>query len=86
MKIGIKFLWTSGPEQKASAIKFFALAFTFATLVGFVCQTFGLAGAALPPATEMILGIFWGGYVLNKRAKDWINKQVDTAPNSGEEA
>jgi hypothetical protein len=85
MKIGIKFLWTSGKNQRPSAVKFFALAFTFITLVGFTCQTFGLFGATLPPATEMLLGIFWGGYIANKRAKDWINSKQDTAPGSGEE-
>lgn len=85
MKIGIKFLWTSGPEQKASAIKFFALAFTLIVLIGFTCQTFGWLGATLPPATEMLLGIFWGGYIANKRAKDWLLGKKDTVPGSGEE-
>jgi len=86
MGLSVRFLWTSGPEQRNSAIKFFALAFTLVTLVGFTCQTFGVAGVALPPMTEMLLGIFWGGYIFNKRAKDWILNKKDTAPGSGVEA
>ena len=82
----MKFLWTSGPEQRNSAIKFFALTFTVITLIGFTMQTFGIGGVTLPPATEMLLGIFWGGYIFNKRSKDWITGKQDTAPDSGEEA
>lgn len=84
MKIGLKFLWTQGPEQKASAIKFFALMFTMVALIGFTLQTFGVAGVVLPDLTEVLLGIFWGGYIVNKRSKDWINGKGDDAP--GEEA
>jgi hypothetical protein len=86
MGLSVRFLWTSGPDQRNSAIKFFALAFTLVTLAGFICQTFGVGSVALPPMTETLLGIFWGGYILNKRSKDWINSKQDTAPGSGAEA
>lgn len=86
MGISARFLWTSGKEQRNSAIKFFALAFTLIALVGFTCQTFGVGSVALPPMTETLLGIFWGGYILNKRAKDWVKEKKDTAPGTGEES
>ncbi len=81
--MNIRFLWTSGPAQRNSAIKFFALAFTLIVLVGFTCQTFGIGSVVLPPATETLLGIFWGGYILNKRSKDWVASKKDNAPNTG---
>lgn len=81
----MKFLWTSGPKQRNSAIKFFALAFTLVVLVGFTCQTFGIGSVALPPMSDTLLGIFWGGYIVNKRSKEWISGKKDTLPNTGDE-
>lgn len=77
----LKWLWTSGPEQRNNAIKFFAMAFTFVTLVLFCGTGFGLAGWNIPDITGELLGIFWGGYILNARGKEWIKNQKGDDPN-----
>ncbi len=81
--MNMKFLWTSGPAQRNNAIKFFAMAFTFVVLIGFTCQTFGVGSVALPPMSDTILGIFWGGYIINKRSKDWVASKKDNTPDTG---
>lgn len=80
----MKFLWTSGPEQRNNAIKFFAMLFTSFTFVIWCGVSFGITGWVLPPLTSELLGIFWGGYILNSRGKDWISGKKDTAPDTGE--
>ena len=73
----LKWLWTSGPAQRNNAIKFFAMAFTFVTLVLFIGAGFKL-GCEIPDITAELLGVFWGGYILNSRGKEWLsNKKGD---------
>lgn len=73
--MGLKWLWTSGPEQRNNAIKFFAMAFTFVTLVLFTGTGFGVAGWSIPSITAELLAVFWGGYIANARSKDWLRNK-----------
>ena len=76
----MRFLWTSGPEQRNNAIKFFAMLFTFVTFILWGGVGIGIQGWVLPDITSELLGIFWGGYILNSRGKDWLKSKEDTAP------
>jgi len=79
----MKFLWTSGPAQRNNAIKFFAMIFTTVTFVLWAGVGFGIAKWTIPPLTSELIGIFWGGYILNARGKEWLNGKKDVTP--GEE-
>jgi hypothetical protein len=76
----MKFLWTSGPQQRSNAIKFFAMTFTFVTLVVWAGISFGIESWKIPDITSELLGIFWGGYILNSRGKEWLKNKQGDAP------
>lgn len=78
--MSMKFLWTSGPKQRSNAIKFFAMLFTFFTFVIWAGVAFGMKkhGWEIPDITSELLGIFWTGYIVNSRGKEWLgNKKGD---------
>jgi len=82
--VSMRFLWTSGPKQRNNAIKFFAMIFTLTTFILWTGVGFGIAKWTIPELTSELLGIFWGGYILNSRGKDWLEGKKDTAPGGGE--
>ena len=86
--MSMRFLWTSGPEQRNNAIKFFAMLFTFFTFIMWMGAglgpAVGITTIKIPPITSELLGIFWGGYILNSRGKDWLKSKQEDAPGAEE--
>jgi hypothetical protein len=81
--MSMKFLWTSGPKQRNNAIKFFAMIFTFTTFVVWAGVSLGMKkyGWEVPDITSELLGIFWTGYIVNSRGKEWIGKKKGDDPD-----
>ena len=75
-----KWLFTTGPEAKNSATKFFAVMFSLAILVFFIGEGLGIGKIKVPQSAEMLLTIFWCVYIGSNKAKDIVSAARKTAP------
>ena len=76
-----RWLTSTGPTAKKSVTKFFAVLFSFATLVFFIGEGLALGGITVPNSTEWLLTIFWGVYIGSNKASNFISAaRADHAP------
>ncbi len=68
-----RWLTSTGPQAKKSVTKFFAVLFSFATLVFFIGEGLGMAGVTVPAATEWLLAIFWSVYIGSNKGSELIS-------------
>jgi hypothetical protein len=77
-----RWLTSTGPTAKKSVTKFFAVLFSFATLVFFIGEGLALGGITVPNSTEWLLTIFWGVYIGSNKASNFISAaRADHAPS-----
>ncbi|NOQ49093.1 MAG: hypothetical protein GQ553_00290 [Nitrosomonadaceae bacterium] len=75
-----RWLTSTGPTAKKSVTKFFAVLFSFATLVFFIGE--GLSLAIVPDSAFELLTMFWLAYIGSNKAKDMISAaRADYAPS-----
>ena len=83
---GVWFRWltSTGKESKTSVTKFFAVLFSFATLVFFIGEGLAIASIAVPSSAQWLLGVFWVAYIGSNKATDMIyaarKKDVPSLP------
>ena len=68
-----RWLTSTGKESKTSVTKFFAVLFSFATLVFFIGEGLAIAGIAVPSSAQWLLGVFWVAYIGSNKATDMIS-------------
>jgi len=68
-----RWLTMTGEESKTSVTKFFAVLFSFATLVFFIGEGLGIAGVAVPGTAVTMLSMFWLVYIGSNKAETYIS-------------
>ena len=75
-----RWLTSTGKESKTSVTKFFAVLFSFSTLIFFIGEGLGIAGMTVPGSTFELLTMFWVVYIGSNKGRDMIAAARSNGP------